>query len=167
MSFLYSDKYLPGVGVFRLYSLLLLLRTTYFGMILNCLGETKVIFYSSILTLILNVMLNLIFFYLFGINGFAIASILSVCFVNILQLKITSNKLNIRFKNIMPWHNILNISVINLLFGMIFYLITKKSNLEYFFGDTMEMIILGTVWLFLYLILLYKSIKNTWNVLNR
>lgn len=167
MSFLYSDKYLPGVGVFRLYSLLLLLRTTYFGMILNCLGETKIIFYSSILTLMLNIILNLILFNLFGINGFAIASILSVCFVNILQLKITSNILNIRFKNVMPWHKILNISIINLLFGIIFYLITKKINLEYFVGNIIEMIILGTVWLFLYLILLYKSIKNTWNILNR
>lgn len=166
MSFLYSDKYLSGVEVFRLYSLILLLRTTYFGMVLNCLGETKVILYSSILTLVLNIILNLVLHYLIGINGFAIASIISIGFVNMLQLKITSKKLNIRFNKIMPWRKILNISGINIAFGVLFYIITEKSNLEYFFGNIIEMIIIGTVWLFLYIILLYKSIKNTWNVLN-
>ena len=35
MTILYSEKYLAGVGVFRIYSLVLLLRCTYFGMILN------------------------------------------------------------------------------------------------------------------------------------
>lgn len=66
ISLLYSDKYLPGVDVFRVYSLVLLLRVTYFGMILNSIGKTKFIFYSSILALILNVILNYIFYLIFG-----------------------------------------------------------------------------------------------------
>ncbi len=166
MSFLYSNKYLPGVQVFRIYSLLLLLRTTYFGMVLNCLGETKFIFYSSILTLALNVVLNLTLHYFIGINGFAIASIISIGFVNMLQLRITSNKLNVRFKSIMPWRKLLNVSIVNLLLGILFYFIIKKIDLDYFVGNIIEAMIFGAIWLLLYLFLLHKPIKETWNILN-
>lgn len=166
MSFLYSDKYLPGVQVFRIYSLLLLLRTTYFGMVLNCLGETKVIFYSSILTLLLNVVLNFTLYYLIGINGFAIASIVSIGIVAFLQLKITAFKLKIPFKNIMPWRKLLKISILNILFGLVFYFVTFKIHLEYLFGSITEAMIFGVLWLSLYLLLLYKPIKRVWNILN-
>ncbi|MEI7667881.1 MAG: oligosaccharide flippase family protein, partial [Erysipelotrichaceae bacterium] len=48
ISLLYSDKYLPGVDVFRVYSALYIIRFTYFGIILNSIGKTKFVFYSSL-----------------------------------------------------------------------------------------------------------------------
>jgi O-antigen/teichoic acid export membrane protein len=56
---LYSSKYLEGINIFRIYSIILLLRVTYFGIVLNSLGKTKVIMYTSILTLFLNIILNI------------------------------------------------------------------------------------------------------------
>ena len=52
MVVLYSEKYLPGTNVFRIYGLVLLWRTTYFGMILNVTGHSKEIMYSSIFSLV-------------------------------------------------------------------------------------------------------------------
>ena len=72
MEVLYSEKYLPGVNIFRIYSIVLLLRVTYFGMVLNSIGKTKMIFYCSIASLLLNVVFNFLFLYLFGMSGPAI-----------------------------------------------------------------------------------------------
>jgi O-antigen/teichoic acid export membrane protein len=165
MSLLYSDKYLPGVQVFRIYSLLLIFRTTYFGMVLNCLGETKFIFYSSILTLALNIILNFILHYLVGINGFAIASIISIGIAAYLQLKVTSFKLKIPFKKIMPWKKIISITVVNIIFGFIIHFIALKIHLENSFVNIVEAMIVGILWLFLYLLLLNKQISKIWSTL--
>lgn len=166
ITFLYSSKYLPGISIFRIYSLLLLLRTTYFGMVLNCLGKTKIIFYYASLTFLLNIVLNLILFYLIGINGFALATIISVSIVNFLQLKKTSILLKISIKNIMPWKKIINVTTINIFFGFIFYFMIENINLEYIVGDVIEAIIFGLIWLFIYLLLLLKEIKAMWYLLN-
>lgn len=42
MTFLYSEKYLSGVSVFQIYSFGLMLRCTYFGMILNSIWKNKI-----------------------------------------------------------------------------------------------------------------------------
>lgn len=165
MSFLYSDKYLPGVEVFRVYSLLLLFRTTYFGMVLNCLGETKFIFYSSIITLVLNVVLNLILYYLFGIKGFAMASIVSIGIVAYLQLKVTSFKLKIPFKNIMPWKEFLSVTIINITFGGIIHFMALRVHLGNSLISIVKVLIIGILWLIIYLSILRKTIEKTWNEL--
>lgn len=165
MSLLYSHKYLPGVQIFRIYSLLLLFRTTYFGMVLNCVGETKFIFYSSIMTLVLNIVLNLILYYLFGINGFAMASIISIGIVAYLQLKVTSFKLKMPFKKIMPWKKLLSITIINITFGGIVYFMMLKVHLGNSFISIVKALIIGISWLIIYLSLLRKTIRKTWNTL--
>jgi len=77
VTFLYSSKYLPAVGIFRIYSLILLLRSTYFGMGLSVVGKTKYIMYISAFALLMNLILNLIFYRMIGFNGPAVATELS------------------------------------------------------------------------------------------
>ena len=98
MTLLYSSKYISGSNVFRIYTLVLLLRVTYFGMILNSKGKTKFIFYSSLLSLILNLVLNYIFYKLFGFIEPAIATLLSIAIVQFAQLIATSKIVNITIK---------------------------------------------------------------------
>ncbi|NMD37452.1 MAG: oligosaccharide flippase family protein, partial [Christensenellaceae bacterium] len=96
--FLYSEKYIAGVNVFRVYTLVLIMRSTYFGIILNISGNTKKVFYSSIMSLLLNIILNYSFFYIFGFIGPAIATFVCILLVNSLQLIFTSKITEVALK---------------------------------------------------------------------
>jgi O-antigen/teichoic acid export membrane protein len=166
ISLLYSDKYLPGVDVFRVYSLVLLLRVTYFGMILNSIGKTKFIFYSSIISLFLNVMLNYIFYSIFGFVGPAVATFISMIIVIYLQLLATSISISIPMHSIFPWMKLLNIMFINVLLAFIFSGLKNITHIQQFTGEIVESIILGSIWGVIYLVSQLKSIKSCWKELN-
>lgn len=167
ISLLYSDKYLPGVNVFRVYSLILLLRVTYFGMILNSIGKTKFIFYSSILSLLLNLILNYSFYLIFGFIGPAYATLISISVVQILQLMVTAKAINIKFKKIFPWVRMAIITFINIFMAILFAIIKMQIGLDRITGNILESIILGTLWGIIYLIMVRKRILINWKVLNQ
>ena len=162
---LYSDKYLSGTEVFRVYCVVLLLRCTYFGMLLNANGKTKFIFYSSIGSLVLNLGLNFLFYYLFGFIGPAIATFVSTGIMQLLQLIYSSKIVKIKFKNIFPWGNMLKILVINGVLGIAFYFA------HYYLGKVIEPIVsailLGIIWGVCDIGLLLKMISKNWKVLNK
>ena len=166
MTLLYSSKYISGSNVFRIYTLVLLLRVTYFGMILNSKGKTKFIFYSSLLSLILNLVLNYIFYKLFGFIGPAIATLLSIAIVQFAQLIATSKIVNITIKSIFPWKELAKITLINVVFSIAFFNLKSIVNLEYVFGSVGESLVMGLIWGTLYIGIMYKKIKISWNYLN-
>lgn len=84
--FLYSDKYIAGLNVFIIYLVVEMFRFTYFGMILSATGHTKYILNSSIISLLTNIILNIIFYKTFGIIGPAIASLICVITMGSFQL---------------------------------------------------------------------------------
>lgn len=166
ISLLYSDKFLPGVPVFRVFSVVLLLRFTYFGMILNSIGRTKLILYSSIGALVLNLLLNYPFYLIFGFIGPAIATLLSITLIQLLQLIATSNSIGIPFKKIFPWKTFGSITLTNAGLGCLFAFIKVVIPLEIMTGEITESIILGLVWGGVYLVLMQRNIKEKWVVLN-
>ncbi len=166
MTVLYSKKYLPGVGVFRIYTLNLLLRVTYFGIILNAYGETKKILYCSIFSLILNAILNPVFYQLFGMIGPAIATFISVLLILLLQLKMTSSITNISFSKIFPWKSAGSVLLINTFLSIAFFFIKRVIHLELYTGEIIESILLGTTWVALYLIIMRKHLMDRWYKLN-
>lgn len=166
MTVLYSKKYLPGVGVFRIYTLNLLLRVTYFGIILNAYGETKKILYCSIFSLILNAILNPVFYQLFGMIGPAIATFISVLLILLLQLKMTSSITNISFSKIFPWKSAGSVLLINTFLSIAFFSIKRVIHLELYTGEIIESILLGTTWVALYLIIMRKHLMDRWYKLN-
>jgi O-antigen/teichoic acid export membrane protein len=125
--FLYSSKYSSGVGVFKIYTLILLFRCTYFGMILNATGSTKPILYSSVLSLLLNLILNFIFYSLFGFEGPAIATFVSTMFSTSFLLMFTAKTIKNSIYDIFPWNNVLKILLINVFLAIIF-MVVKKFN---------------------------------------
>ena len=167
ISLLYSEKYLPGVDVFRVYSLILLLRVTYFGMILNSIGKTKFIFYSSILALIINVILNYIFYLIFGFIGPAYASFISILLVQMLQLFATAKSIDVKFTNIFPWAKLGKLLVINVILAFVFMFVKKWSHLDNILGGILEAIILGAIWGIIYLLVIRRNIIGNWKVLNK
>ncbi len=166
MTILYSEKYLPGVNVFRIYTLNLLLRCTYFGIVLNAYGETKKIFWCSVLSLVLNSILNPFLFWIIGVTGPAIATFIAILAILLLQLAMTSKTVCIPFKLIFPWKQMGVILIINILFCAIFKQIKNIMPLQNFFGEIWESIILGAIWLFIYFLIMKKRLLQCWHCLN-
>ena len=166
ITILYSEKYLPGVNIFRVYTLNLLLRITYFGIILNAVGETKKIFWCSIYSLVLNAILNPLFYWLFGMIGPAIATFVAIFLVMMLQLRMTATALGMSFHAVFPWKNNLRHLSINILFAIAFYYIKEILPIDKSIGSIVESLLLGAVWTAIYLFIMRNPIRNTWNGLN-
>lgn len=166
ITILYSEKYIPGVDVFRVYTLTLLLRTTYFGIVLNAYGETKKIFWCSIISLILNILLNPLFFWLFGMVGPALATFISILMVQQLQLIMTSKVTQISFSRVFPWKRIMIIIMINIVIAFTFWMIKRLCPMEIILGEVGESILFGIVWSVLYLWIMKRRIMDRWHLLN-
>lgn len=163
MTVLYSEKYLPGVNIFRIYCLVLLLRCTYFGMILNASGKTNFIFISSVASLVLNVILNLIFTYFIGIEGPAWASLVAQLIVNIAQLIYTARIIKVSFKAVFPWKASGITMLINtplaIGFGLAQYFLEKYLN------NVAIAIVLAVIWGGTVLLIQWRMIKKNWKAL--
>lgn len=166
MTILYSAKYLPGVPVFRVYSIVLLLRCTYWGLILNSIGKTKMILYSSIASLVLNVVLNYVLYLAFGTVGPAIATFCSILAISVFQLIYSSKELSVSFKEIFPWKELGKISVVNIAIGLIGFTAIKLLSLGTTAKDIIIAIVIGVFLLGLYALIMYKPAKNLWRRLN-
>ena len=167
MTLLYSEKYLPGLSVFRIYSLTLLVRCTYFGMILNSLGQTKKILLCSVANLILNAILNPVFYYIFGMNGPALATLVSMLSIMFLMLFLTSRASDVSYSKVFPWSKILIIILVNIPFSVAFWYIKKFIDVDKYVGSFVESLILGAVWSLIYFFVLRKTIKKYWALLNK
>ena len=103
VTFLYSDKYITGVPIFRISSLVLLLRVIYFGMILNGTGHTRKILYSSIGSVVINIFLIFLLFPIAGVYGLTIATLLSTSSAGLFQLWMSRTIIKCSWKDIFPW----------------------------------------------------------------
>lgn len=130
ITMLYTDKYIESAQIFQIYLMKSFVKVTFFGHILVALGKSKQIFFFSLLTLIINVILNLVFIKLFGFIGAAIATVISIFFISFLQLTSISKVLDIRFKDIWPWGGLtllISISLVSTLLVSIMKLIITNN----------------------------------------
>lgn len=167
LTILYSAKYLPGVMVFRIYTLNLLFRVTYFGIVLNAYGETKKILYCSIASLLLNVILNPLFYKIFGMIGPAIATLIVIFLLMILQLLMTANVSAIPLKSILPWNGIFKVLLLNICLAVVFWILKRTSPLDAYMGNIGEAVCLGVIWFAVYILLVRKKMVAMWHRLNQ
>lgn len=161
---LYSEKYLEGTSVFRIYTLVLLLRCTYFGMMLNASGKTKFIMYSSIASLALNAVLNYILYCICGFIGPAIATLLSSLIMSMIQLFYTGKICNIRMGDIFPWKNVALLLMLNISIGAVFGILHRfVCN---YINSVVSAFIMGGLWFVVMGLILYKPIMKQWKILN-
>lgn len=166
ISLLYSDKYLSGVPVFRIYSVVLLFRVTYYGMMLNALGKTRMILKASIATMVSNLILDFVFYRLIGLNGPAVATLLSVAIMNIYQLYLTKAIIDVRLIEIYPVRKMLYVTILNAIMGAIVYLLYKYLLSIININEIILAIIVGIVWAIVYFAVIRKNIIVLWNYLN-
>lgn len=166
ITFLYSAKYLPGVSVFCVFNMILLMRTTYFGIILNSMGKTKFIMYSSIAALGLNVALNFLFYQLLGFVGPAVATFLSIALVDLAQLYASAKSVQVSFKDILPWKQLGLITLVNIGAGAVAAGILHGFRIGTTIKDILIVIGIGLVWMGLYTTLMLKTINSKWRAIN-
>ena len=166
ISILYSDKYLAGATIFRIYTISLLLRFTYFGLFFNCTGKAKKILHYSIIGLVINIVFNYIFYYAIGINGPAMATVLALYVSVGLELKGTCKLLNVKMKDILPWSSYVKLLLVNMVMAICFYNIKKYIPLDTYVGDNLESVLLAFVWAFAYFVVIRKKIIIVWKDFN-
>ncbi len=162
---LYSEKYLPGENVFKVYAFMLLLRVTYFGMILNAYGKTKRILYYTTISLCINAVLNPIMFFLLGMIGPPIATLISQVCVMLLQLSCTAKITNVPFIEVYPWKRVGILCFHNTILAFIFFNAKKMMALDKYIGDGLEAAFLSIVWMGLYFMIIRKEILQNWDTL--
>ena len=164
---LYSAKYLPGVPVFRVYTLVLLLRCTYFGMIMNALGQSKKIFYCSVASLALNAVLNPLLFWVMGTIGPAVATFLSMVIVLVGQLWMTAQSMKTSFRNIFPWKRLSITLLINIFLASVFTALKIAIPLDIYIGSLMESLLLGIFWVGAYFLVMRRRVLYVWRQMNK
>lgn len=169
MSLLYSEKYVTsgGVWVFRIYVLILMLRSIYWGIILNATGKTKFVFYSSLLTLAFNFVGNIVSCYTIGFVGPAISSLLVTAIMAAVQLRFSCRIINIRFTEILPWKKIARYVAETVALACVFFMI--RYGLLADMSRSISIIVsmaLGGVWAILYAWINKRDLLTNWKRLN-
>ncbi|KQC11969.1 MAG: hypothetical protein APR54_10290 [Candidatus Cloacimonas sp. SDB] len=119
---LYTDRYTESSIIFLIYLLRLFVKITFFGHILVALGSPKAVLKFSIITLILNIILNFLFIRLFGFTGPAIASVVAIYVISLLQLIKISGIINKSLSTVWPWKDLLIILISAFISASISYL---------------------------------------------
>lgn len=170
MNLFYSAKYVTpeGVAVFRIYTSILLFRFTYWGIVLNATGKTKFILYSSIVSMVLNMIGNVALYYALGFVGPAVSTLLTTAVIALAQLLFTSKEMGIGLRRIFPWRDMAVCLVETVVFGSVFWLI-KRLLVSY--ADSVLSIVtavlLGAVWTGIYAVINRSLIRSNWIGLNR
>lgn len=169
MSLFYSEKYVTsdGVLVFRIYALILMFRAIYWGIILNATGKTKFVFYSSLLTLILNFVGNIISCYTIGFAGPAISSLLVTAIMAAVQLGFSCRIIQIRFTEVLPWKKIAGYLAETVALACFFFIIRYRllANMSRSISIGVS-IVLGVSWAILYAWINKRNLLTNWKRLN-
>jgi len=144
IQFIFGAEYLPAKNALRLLAVGALVNSLFFtsSRLLSISGKSKLIFFDIIATSLVNIVLNLILLPLYGIDGAAMATMISVILLNLLFLLQANHYLSI-----IPLRRkifrVMLVSIIPILFIIISKNYLGKINLP-------GLIILSTIFLILY-----------------
>ena len=164
MTFIYSEKYLAGTSIFRIYCSSYLLSCTYWGTMLNAKGKTKYILYGSIIACVVNIIFDLALFKIFGMIGPAIATVLSQACLVLFQFTFSKKILGI--KSIIDVNSMTNMAVRNVVIAAVFYILKIVLVSRTDINHILLAFILVSVWIILYLVVFGKPILKNINNLS-
>ena len=164
VTFIYSEKYLAGVSIFRIYCTGYLLECTYWGTMLNAKGKTKYILYGSIMSCVINIVFDLALFKIFGMKGPAIATVLSQASLVVFQYLFSKKVLGV--KRIIDWDSMLMVFTRNISIASVCYII--KIIVIYYtdINYIASAFAIGALWMLFYLAVYGKSVLRKINILN-
>ena len=151
ITLLYTSQYEASVPIFRVYLLILPLRIATFGIIFMALGKTKYIMYNAILTLLLNLVLNLILVRQIGMIGAALATVLVTWISAGVYLYWIKHKLSLSLAALFPCTAILRTALAAVIAGAFAYF-TIQANPGYLFSALSLLVFIVSYVIFGYLL---------------
>jgi O-antigen/teichoic acid export membrane protein len=100
-AFLFGEAYRPGAFIFNIYLLLALTQLIFPQSILTARGDTRILWYVSLLELGVNIILSLILLQVMGLPGIAFGTLIAFTFEKIVLLVIVNKRYHIRSAEIM------------------------------------------------------------------
>jgi len=107
---LFGEGYQESYIVFRIYLFLLTIRVIQYGNVLIALGKSNILLVRSIIELILSLILSIVFFKIFDINGVALGVVTSVLLWTVpYNLYIIKKGFNSTINSIIPFRPIIKV----------------------------------------------------------
>ena len=103
---IFSDKYMDSVIIFQIYTLGLLSRVSTFDIIMRAIGRTKEIFWITLLAVVTNILLTLVFMNFWGLIGAPIATVLTMLVMRLCYIKAITSFFNIKINDVFPWESL-------------------------------------------------------------
>lgn len=163
--FLYGDKYLDGTVIFVIYILVDMLRFANLSLILSAKGDTKTLMLLSCGSLGANLILNVLFYQLFGFAGPAIATVVITLFMSICLLQKSAKVLDTTIVGLLDKKHLSKYFLCMLAAGVLTYavrLILNSMSCHYF----VTLVIGGLICTISILVCNYRDIRNTFRILN-
>lgn len=166
MQLLYSEKYMGGLEVFRIYILVDLIRFASITLILSAAGETKLLMLLGLATLGMNGVLNVVFYQIWGVNGPALATLVASLTMGILLLWLSARVLDGRLRDFFDGKCLLEIAGGTLFAVMAFSRLGRwlEAKGVWYFGILM---IIGGAYCLLFLLLKGKRLIRDLKLLNQ
>ncbi|MEX2362094.1 MAG: polysaccharide biosynthesis C-terminal domain-containing protein, partial [Balneolaceae bacterium] len=155
-----NTSYKAAILPFQIYNLIVLIRVTHYGSILQAFGDTKGILYFSLNLLVANLILSLPMTYFFGIAGTATATLIANIYNLVIVLKRIGTHMELPLKKVLPfpfYFKVLGISVSTAL---------PVWAVRNFFISTEESI-LGIIWSMLAFLTLYAMIGTLLKIISK
>lgn len=126
VSVLFSERYSDATLPFRLYLLLIPIRTVSFGALLVALGLKNVILFRGIITLVLNSALSVLLVSFLGPIGAVVSTVTAVIIWAVpCNLFFLSSKLGVSWSELLPLSK-LGMLIVHLLLPMLFLLVLEQ-----------------------------------------
>lgn len=116
---LFGHEYEAAVIPFQIYTMIILMRVTYYGSILQAFGDTKGVFYISLNLLIANIILSVPFTLLWGINGAAFSTLLANVYNWVVVLKRIGGHMEISPVKVLPFPYYLRVLALSAFSGIL------------------------------------------------
>ena len=158
----YANAVLP----FQLYNLIVLIRVTHYGSILQAFGDTKGVFYFSINLLIANILLSVPLTIYFGIVGTAAGTLIANIYNWLLLLRRIGGHMELPFWKVLPFPFYSKVLALSVGTGLLLFVV--KEQLLIPLAPLYSIIAVSLVYLFLYVIagrLIGLISRDDWNTL--
>lgn len=165
-SFLFTEAYLPGVAIFRVFLIMLFGQMLYHGTIPRMYNQTKFIFKANLISTLIGIPLGYILIKNYGMIGGAIASVFTFHLNCLIQLYKAKTILNLKFTEWLPWKGMGTVFFFSLLFSPLLIL-TLRLNLHEILTLGMGCLLYFPILLILFIRFEYINLKKILFFMNK
>ena len=166
ISFLYGDKYLSGQTIFVLYILVDMVKFANMSIVLSACGKTRILMFCSVGSLVLNYILNVIFFNLFGLHGPAYATVIVTIILTVTLAGLSSKALKTNIKEIIDWRDLRKF-IFKLTGFSIVCVFIKHVLLKLGLNSFLVLLVVGMLYIGMEFVMNYREIKSVLVEINK